>query len=56
MVGFLFGGTTNETAESLSRKRKLIDELQAQIMGATPKTAQEGWGAVLKGIGAGIGP
>lgn len=55
MVGFIFGGNTGETAESVARKRALLESLQAQIMGATPKTAQEGWGAVLKGIGAGIG-
>ncbi len=50
MVGFIF-----ETAESVARKRALLESLQAQIMGATPKTAQEGWGALLKGIGAGVG-
>ncbi|MDG3577119.1 hypothetical protein P7F60_12020 [Rhizobium sp. YJ-22] len=55
MVGFIFGGNTGETAESVARKRALLESLQAQIMGATPKTAQEGWGAVLKGIGAGVG-
>lgn len=55
MVGFLFGGNTGETADSLARKRQVIEAMQAQIMGTTPRNAAEGWGALIKGIGTGIG-
>jgi len=55
MVGFLFGGNTGETAESLARKRDIQDAIARQIMGSQPKTAQEGIGALLSGIGVGIG-
>uniref|UniRef100_UPI003F492911 hypothetical protein n=1 Tax=Ensifer adhaerens TaxID=106592 RepID=UPI003F492911 len=55
MVNFLFGGNTGETAESLARKRDIQDALARQIMGSQPKTAQEGIGALLSGIGVGIG-
>lgn len=54
MAGFLFGGDTGETAQSLARKRDIQDMLARQIMGAQPKTAQEGIGALLSGIGVGI--
>ena len=54
MVGFLFGGDTGETAQSLARKRDIQDILARQIMGSQPKTAQEGIGALLSGIGVGI--
>lgn len=54
MVGFLFGGDTGETAQSLARKRDVQDMLARQIMGSQPKTAQEGIGALLSGIGVGI--
>lgn len=54
MVGFLFGGDTGETAQSLARKRDIQDALARQIMGSQPKTAQEGIGALLSGIGVGI--
>ncbi len=54
MVGYLFGGSTGETAESLARKRDVQDMLARQIMGSQPKTAQEGIGALLSGIGVGI--
>ncbi|OOG65846.1 hypothetical protein BLJAPNOD_02375 [Ensifer sp. M14] len=55
MVGFLFGGDTGETAQSLARKRQVIDALSQQIMGAQPKTAAEGIGALLKGAAVGFG-
>ncbi|KQX20971.1 hypothetical protein ASD01_29590 [Ensifer sp. Root423] len=55
MVGFLFGGDTGETAQSLARKRDIQDMLARQIMGQQPKTAAEGIGALLSGIGVGIG-
>lgn len=54
MVGFLFGGDTGETAQSLARKRDIQDMLARQIMGSQPKTAAEGIGALLSGIGVGI--
>ncbi|MBZ7920559.1 hypothetical protein LAC81_02000 [Ensifer adhaerens] len=54
MAGFLFGGDTGETAQSLARKRDIQDMLARQIMGSQPKTAQEGIGALLSGIGVGI--
>ncbi|WP_376742366.1 hypothetical protein [Ensifer canadensis] len=55
MVGFLFGGDTGETAQSLARKRDIQDAIARQIMGSQPKTAAEGIGALLSGIGVGIG-
>lgn len=55
MAGFLFGGDTGETARSLARKRQVIDALSQQIMGAQPKTAAEGIGALLKGAAVGFG-
>lgn len=52
MVGFIFGGNTNETPESLKRKREIIE---AMITGQrTPQNWGEGWGAVMKGIATGI--
>lgn len=54
MAGFLFGGNTGETAQSLARKREIQDALARQIMGSQPKTAAEGIGALLSGIGVGI--
>ncbi len=54
MVGFLFGGDTGETAQSLARKRDIQDVIARQIMGSQPKTAAEGIGALLSGIGVGI--
>lgn len=54
MVGFLFGGNTGETAQSLARKRDIQDAIARQIMGSQPKTAAEGIGALLSGIGVGI--
>lgn len=53
MVGFLFGGNTGETPESLRRKRELIEELM--VGQRTPQNWGEGWGAVMKGIATGIG-
>ena len=55
MAGFLFGAGTGDTATSLKRKRELIEELQNQIMGTTPKTTAEGIAAVIKGAATGIG-
>ncbi|MGE7367910.1 hypothetical protein ACQKKX_02415 [Neorhizobium sp. NPDC001467] len=55
MVGFIFGGNTGETYTSLQRRRAMADALAAQVMGQQPKNTAEGIGAVLKGIGAGIG-
>ncbi|KQW62697.1 hypothetical protein ASD02_00765 [Ensifer sp. Root1252] len=55
MVGFLFGGDTGETAQSLARRRQVIEALSQQIMGAQPKTAAEGIGALLKGAAVGFG-
>lgn len=53
--GFLFGGNTGESYTSLQRRRAMADALAAQVMGAQPKNTAEGVGALLKGIGAGIG-
>ncbi|WP_234890091.1 phage tail tip lysozyme [Sinorhizobium medicae] len=52
MVGFLFGGSTNETPETLKRKR----ELAMAIMGASaaPKNVGEGLNALGSGIVAGV--
>ncbi|WP_234837710.1 phage tail tip lysozyme [Sinorhizobium meliloti] len=52
MVGFLFGGSTNETPETLKRKR----ELAMAIMGAhaAPKNIGEGLSALGAGIAAGV--
>lgn len=52
MVGFLFGGSTNETPETLKRKR----ELAMAIMGASaaPKNIGEGLNALGSGIVAGV--
>ncbi|MEY9782267.1 phage tail tip lysozyme [Sinorhizobium fredii] len=52
MVGFLFGGSTNETPETLKRKR----ELAMAIMGAhaAPKNIGEGLTSLGAGIAAGV--
>lgn len=55
MVGFIFGGNTGLSYDQLQQKRKLADALAAQVLGSTPKTTAEGIGAVMKGIGAGVG-
>jgi hypothetical protein len=52
MVGFIFGGNTGETPESLKRKRELIERMM--LGERTPQNWGEGWGAVLKGIGSRI--
>lgn len=52
MVQYIYGGNTGETPESLKRRREAIEAL---IMGQqTPKNWGEGWGAVMKGVAAGI--
>ncbi len=52
MAGYIFGGNTGETPESLKRRREAIE---AMIMGQrTPQNWGEGWGAVMKGIAAGV--
>ena len=52
MVSFIFGGNTNETPESLKRKREMIE---AMIAGQRPpQNWGEGWGAVMKGIASGV--
>lgn len=53
MVGFIFGGNTGETAESLARKRAMIERLMTGD--GTPKTAQEGWARVMSSLGGAIG-
>lgn len=53
MVGFLFGGNTGETAESIARKRKMIEGMLSGDR--APRTAQEGWGQVLASLGGAIG-
>ncbi|UDU18814.1 hypothetical protein [Sinorhizobium meliloti] len=52
---FLFGGNTQETPDTLARKREMADLLASQLMGGTPKNAYEGIGAMLKGAAVGIG-
>lgn len=54
MAGFIFGGNTGLTYEQIQRQRKLADAITAQLSGSKPKTAREGIGAVLSGIGAGF--
>ncbi|MEX2741081.1 phage tail tip lysozyme [Rhizobium mongolense] len=55
MVGYIFGGNTGLSYDQLQQKRKLADALAAQVLGSTPKTTAEGIGAIMKGIGAGVG-
>lgn len=55
MAGFLFGGNTGVSYNDLQRRREIADALSKQIMGDTPKTTAQGIGALMKGIGAGIG-
>ncbi|WP_216330662.1 hypothetical protein [Rhizobium sp. X9] len=55
MAGFLFGGNTGVSYNDLQRRREIADALSRQIMGDTPKTTAQGIGALMKGIGAGIG-
>lgn len=52
MVGYIFGGNTGETPESIRRKREAIAEMLTGQR--TPQNWGEGWGAVLKGIGGRI--
>jgi hypothetical protein len=47
MVGFLFGGDTNETPESIKRKRDIV---RALMNGSAPRTVGEGIGALGDGI------
>jgi hypothetical protein len=52
MVGFIFGGNTGETPESLKRKREMIEQL---LVGQrTPQNWGQGVGALMGGIAAGI--
>lgn len=55
MAGYLFGGNTGVSYNDLQRRREIADALSKQIMGETPKTTAQGIGALMKGIGAGIG-
>lgn len=55
MAGYLFGGNTGISYSDLQRRREIADALSKQIMGDTPKTTAQGIGALMKGIGAGIG-
>lgn len=55
MAGYLFGGNTGVSYSDLQRRREIADALSKQIMGDTPKTTAQGIGALMKGIGAGIG-
>jgi hypothetical protein len=54
MVGFIFGGNTGTSYDELQRRRSVRDALTRQLMGEKPKTALEGVGAILKGIGLGV--
>lgn len=47
MVGFLFGGDTNETPESIKRKRDIV---RALMNGSAPKNVGEGISALGDGI------
>ncbi len=47
-AGFIFGGNTGETAQSLARKRAYAEALLAP--GETPRNATEGWGAIAKAL------
>lgn len=55
MAGYLFGGNTGVSYNDLQRRREIADALSKQIMGDTPKTTAQGIGALMKGIGAGVG-
>lgn len=55
MAGYLFGGNTGISYTDLQRRREMADALSKQLMGDTPKTTAQGIGALMKGIGAGIG-
>ncbi|MEH3109031.1 MAG: hypothetical protein PGN22_02870 [Agrobacterium cavarae] len=55
MAGYIFGGNTGLSYNELQRRREIADALSKQIMGETPKTTAQGIGALMKGIGAGIG-
>lgn len=54
-MAYLFGGNTGVSYNDLQRRREIADALSKQIMGDTPKTTAQGIGALMKGIGAGIG-
>lgn len=54
-MAYLFGGNTGVSYSDLQRRREIADALSKQIMGDTPKTTAQGIGALMKGIGAGIG-
>lgn len=54
-MAYLFGGNTGVSYHDLQRRREIADALSKQIMGETPKTTAQGIGALMKGIGAGIG-
>ncbi len=47
-AGFIFGGNTGETAQSLARKRAYAEALLAP--GETPRNVTEGWGAIAKAL------
>jgi|GEM_PF-2596009 len=50
MAGFLFGGDTNETAESLARKRAIAKSLMEQAGSTAPASLGEG----IERLGSGI--
>lgn len=55
LPGFLFGGSTNLSYQDLQDRRAAADALAKRLMGQQPKNTAEGIGAVLTGIGAGLG-
>lgn len=55
MAGYLFGGNTGISYTDLQRRREMAEALSKQLMGDTPKTTAQGIGALIKGVGAGIG-
>lgn len=52
MAGFIFGGDTGETAESLARKRAVAEALQARAIGLNPKNVGEGLNAIGAALAA----
>src|SRR4051794_7032249 len=55
MAGFLFGGKTGETAESLSRKRAVAEALIANANNRVPQSIGEGIASIGQALSGRIG-
>lgn len=50
MAGFIFGGSTGETLESLSKKREIANALMARSQSQAPQNVGEGLNAIARAL------